>query len=173
MSRTAFFTSVLYVLINSHVYDQCNYLKLEQSIYSKIVLKRRIASQLCIYSIPYFTLTNAAGLIAACSADSSFTVFGGTVLLSEASSLLLASLPGLTGFGWMDLAGLTGFSSRTFRRSLPWREHTCEVALLLEALGGVGSVNTRLASVARKSSSPLAKMIIVIYLCFGICRKLY
>lgn len=69
----------------------------------------------------------------------------------------------------MDLAGLTGFSSRTFLRSLPWREHTWEVALLLEVVGGVGSVNTRLASVTRKSSSPLAWMIIVTFLCFGIC----
>ena len=91
------------------------------------------------------------------------------VLLSEASSLLLACLTGLTGFGWMDLAGLTGFSSRTFLRSLPWREHTCEVALLPEVVGGLGSVNTRLASVARKSCSPLARMIIVTFLCFGIC----
>lgn len=69
----------------------------------------------------------------------------------------------------MDLAGLTGFSSRTFLRSLPWREHTWEVALLLEVVGGVGSVNTRLASVTRKSSSPLAWMIIVTFLCLDIC----
>ena len=81
--------------------------------------------------------------------------------------MLLACLTGLTGFRWMDLAGLTGFSSRTFLRSLPWREHTCEVALLLEVVAGVGSVNTRLASVARKSSSPLSRMIIVTLLCFG------
>lgn len=69
----------------------------------------------------------------------------------------------------MDIAGLTGFSSRTFLRSLPWREHTWEVALLLEVVGGVGSVNTRLASVTRKSSSPLAWMIIVTFLCLDIC----
>ena len=107
----------------------------------------------CIYSILFFILTNAVGLIAACSTDSSFTVFGSKVLLSEASSFLLtllACLTGLTGFGWMDLAGLIGFSSRTFLRSLPWREHTCEVTLLLEVVGGVGSVNTRLASVIKK-----------------------
>lgn len=66
--------------------------------------------------------------------------------MSKASSFLLACLTGLTGFGWIDLAGLTGFSSRTFLRSLPCRGHTCEVALLLEVVGGVGSVNTRLAS---------------------------
>ena len=142
--------------------------------YPKIVLRRRTVSQLCIYSILFFIPTNAAGLFATCSTDSSFTVFGRDVLLSAASSLLLACLTGLTGFGWMDLAGLTGFSSRTFLRSLPWREHTCEVALLLEVLGSVGSVNTRLASAARKSSSPLVRMIIIVtLLCFGICRKLY
>lgn len=94
----------------------------------------------------FFILTNVSGLFVECSTDSSFTVFDRKVLLSKASSFLLACLTGLTGFGWIDLAGLTGFSSRTFLRSLPCRGHTCEVALLLEVVGGVGSVNTRLAS---------------------------
>ena len=105
-------------------------------------------SQSCIWPL-FLALTNVSGLFAECSTDSSFTVFDRKVLLSKASSFLLACLTGLTGLDWMDLAGLTGFSSRTFLRSLPWREHTCEVALLLEvveSVGSVGSVNTRLAS---------------------------
>ena len=97
--------------------------------------------------------TNVSALFLGCATHFSCAVFDKTLLLSKASSLPLGCLTGLTGLGWMDLPGLTGFSSRTFPRSLPWRGHTRDTWELALFLGDVGSVNTRLASKIKQKKS--------------------
>ena len=131
---------------------QCRFEPLRKTAHQLLYLNFFLHDSFVLYkaTLSCLALTNASTLFLFCATDFSWTVFDKELFLSKASSFPLACLTGLASLGWMDLAGLTGFSSKTFLRSLPWRGHTCELVLLL---GVVGSVNTRLASKIKHKKS--------------------
>lgn len=75
------------------------------------------------------SLTDVSALLPDFTADVSFGV----------GAWKLVCLTGLTGLGWIDLEGLTGFCSRIFVRSLPCLEQTCKVLLLSWCIGGAST----------------------------------